>query len=120
MNASEIKAELERRLEPMQRVNQDIGADYTLPHRYLDHVPQIKCADGFVMSVQASSGHYCVPRNSIGPWAQVEVGYPSKRVVDFMPYMDGGKGTKPTETVYGYVPIELVVKAIARHGGFAA
>ena len=37
----------------------------------------IKCADGFTMSVQASRGNYCSPRNDSGPYDSVEVGFPS-------------------------------------------
>lgn len=119
MNVSEIRAELERRLHPEQRVA-DIGLDrYSPEKRYLEHVPQIKCKDGFRLSVQASSGHYCSPRNSVGPWSMVEVGYPSRKVPSFLPYMDGGPRTAQTKTVYGFVPIDLVVQAIADHGGFA-
>lgn len=86
---------------------------------HLTHVPQIKCADGFEMSVQASEFHYCAPRDSIGPWRSVEVGFPTEKVEAFMPYIDGEQSI-PTETVYGYVPIELVAEAIDAHGGFAA
>jgi hypothetical protein len=37
-----------------------------------------------------------------------------------MPYIDGDETTEPTDTVYGYVPIEIVAQAIIDHGGFAA
>lgn len=84
---------------------------------YLRHVDQVVCADGFTLSVQASSGHYCHPRDSEGPWDKVEIGFPSERVEAFMPYVEDEE--RPTDTVYGYVPIELVVAAIAYHGGFA-
>ena len=120
MNTSEIRAELERRLEPSQRVSENVRIGTSDAHRYLEHVPQIKCADGFKLSVQASNMHYCNPRNSIGPWSLVEVGFPSRKVTSFLPYIDGGKHTAPTKTVYGFVPIDLVVQAIADHGGFAA
>lgn len=84
---------------------------------YLRHVEQVICEDGFKMSVQASGAHYCSPRDSVGPWDKVEIGYPSERVEAFMPYAEDAD--RPTDTVYGYVPIELVVAAIAYHGGFA-
>lgn len=119
MNANEIRAELDRRLEATQRVTKGINDDLALHLRYLDHVPEIKCADGFKMSVQASKVHYCAPRDSAGPWGMVEVGFPSAKVEAFMPYIDGGEDTNPTDTVYGYVPIDLVVQAIVDHGGFA-
>jgi hypothetical protein len=116
--AAEIRAELERRLEPTQRVNSKADPDLALHLQYLDHVPEIKCADGFKMSVQASKHHYCSPRDSAGPWKTVEVGFPSAKVDVLMPYAE--EAERPTETVYGYVPLDLVVQAIAEHDGFAA
>lgn len=80
---------------------------------------RITCADGFSLSVQASRTHYCSPRDNDGPWASVEIGFPSERVDSFMEYIDGGEDTDPTSTVYGYVPVYLVVEAIDAHGGFA-
>jgi hypothetical protein len=42
--------------------------------------PQIICNDGTFLSVQASDGHYCQPReNKAWPYSLVEVGYPSIR-----------------------------------------
>jgi len=80
---------------------------------------RVICADGFSMSVQASNGHYCSPRDNTGPWQMVEVGYPSERVESFMPYVDGNPEGAEWETVYGYVPVEIVVDAIVQHGGVA-
>ena len=117
--AHTIRAELERRLEPTQRLDHEIAPDLPLRLRYLDHVPLIICADGFKMSVQASKSHYCLPRDSAGPWHQVEVGFPTEKVEAFMPFIDGDDNTDPTETVYAFVPIDIVAQAIADHGGFA-
>ncbi len=80
-------------------------------------VPQCVCADGFKLSVQASAAHYCSPRDNYGPYYKVEVGFPSEVVLEFLPHIDGGPNENPTETVYGYVPLETVVEVIARHGG---
>lgn len=80
--------------------------------------PRVVCADGFSLSVQASGGHYCSPREDRGPWWRVEVGYPSERVEALMPYAEDP--AEPTETVYGYVPVEIVDAVIAAHGGIAA
>ena len=46
----------------------------------------VRCCDGFAMSVQASSEHACVPRNDIGPYAEVEVGYPNQLEPLLMPF----------------------------------
>ena len=76
---------------------------------------QIVCADDLRMSVQASRTHYCSPREDEGPWSEVEVGFPSQRVEELMPYAEDAD--KPTETVYAWVPIEVVEAVIAAHGG---
>lgn len=117
--AENILEELHKRLEAEPRINVEankvVGRD-----EHLHHVPKITCRDGLVMSVQASAFHYCTPRDSIGPWREVEIGFPSQCVEQFMPYIDGSQDDDPTGTVYGYVPIETVAEVIAEHGGFAA
>lgn len=76
---------------------------------------RIECADGFSMSVQASHGAYCSPRCNIATWTEVEVGFPSEKPDSFMHRAEDPE--RPTDTVYGYVPVELVVEEINRHGG---
>lgn len=76
---------------------------------------RITCNDGFSLSVQATHGAYCSPRQNIGPWYSVEVGFPSDAPEFIMDYAESPD--RPTETVYGYVPIELVEKLINHHGG---
>lgn len=77
----------------------------------------IKCNSGLTMSVQTSSTHYCTPRTDTGPWHEVEVGFPSERVAKLIPYAE--TPDKPTETIYAYVPFNLVLDVIAEHGGLA-
>lgn len=86
------------------------------PRDFLDHAPEVFCVDGFHMSVQTGWTHYCQPRLNEGPWSSVEVGFPSERVEEFMPYIDG-KDSDPTNTVYGYVPLAIVAEVVDRHGG---
>lgn len=76
---------------------------------------RITCRDGFSLSVQATHGAYCSPRTNIGPWDQVEVGFPSAKPELIMHRAE--QPEIPTETVYGYVDIELVEQLIALHGG---
>jgi hypothetical protein len=73
------------------------------------------CADGFQVSVQASSTHYCEPRDNFGPYTEVELGYPSEPVEAWLEYAEDPD--RPTTTVYGYVPIEWVVQVLDQHGG---
>lgn len=77
---------------------------------------RLECNDGFTMSVQASEYAYSSPRIMDADfYYKVEVGFPSAAPTFFMDYAE--EADKPTETVYGYVPIELVEKEIEFHGG---
>lgn len=98
--------------------------------RELRTAPAIVCNDGFTMSVQASSGHYCTDANGSRdfywddrkaaalPYLTVEVGFPSARPepwAEWEEYAD--EPQNPTETVYGFVPVQVVRDLIALHGG---
>jgi hypothetical protein len=77
---------------------------------------QVVCKDGTKISVQASSYHYCSPRIDVGPYTEVECGYPTAVPNDRMlSYAEDSD--KPLETVYGWVPISLVWEFILDHGG---
>jgi hypothetical protein len=75
----------------------------------------IVCKDGLSMSVQASKTHYCEPSDDVGPYRSVEVGYPSYPVIELIEYADDRKNL--TNTIYGYVPLELVHQVIYVRGG---
>ena len=90
--------------------SEDVLNDYDLPIS-----KRIICKDGFSLSVQATRGAYCSPRTNVGPWHAVEVGYPSSIPEFIMEFAENKED--PTDTVYGYVPIELVEKLIEFHGG---
>lgn len=79
--------------------------------------PRIVCQDGFSLSVQGSRTHYCKPREDDCSYFKVEIGYPSEKVDEFMQYAEDEND--PTNTVYGYVPIETVETIVAKHGGIA-
>lgn len=78
--------------------------------------PYIHCPDGFEISVQASAIHYCIPRrNNAKFYEKVELEFPNRKddlIIEYAETPD-----KPTETVYSFVPIELVEKLIQKHGG---
>ena len=77
---------------------------------------QVVCADGFKMSVQAHDGAYCSPRrDNADKYKEVEVGYPSEPEELIMEYAE--EPEKPTQTVYGYVPVQVVTNVLAKHGG---
>lgn len=108
----------------MGRPRKDYG-DGTMPDLdFLDpHViPMIVCRDGFKVSVQASRTHYCTPRYNSGPWYQVELGFPSEGDVRLNEYMDFYSSDPdelpdPTDQVYGYVPLDIVLAIFEDHGG---
>ena len=75
----------------------------------------VVCADGFSMSVQASKGSYCRPKNDTGPYESVEVGYPSSYDYFLQPHAEDPDN--PTGTVYGWVPADTVMMCIVAHGG---
>jgi hypothetical protein len=85
---------------------------------YRDTLPRIICDDGTTMSVQVGSGLYCSPRDSDGPWYAVEIGYPSRKIDGIMEWAESPES--PTDTVYGYVPLTVLARAIDEEcGGFA-
>ena len=79
----------------------------------------VVCADGFSMSVQAHAGAYCIPRMTGAPvYREVEVGFPSEREELLMEWAE--EADRPTDTVYGYVPVGIVTNVIAKHGGMVS
>ena len=79
-------------------------------------MPRIICEDGTTISVQASALHYAHPRTNRGPYTAVEVGFPSvKPPLTWKQYAEDWEN--PTDTVYAYIPLELVSFYIASHGG---
>ena len=83
------------------------------------HNPRIVCRDGFSISVQARESAYCSPRSDQGPYSMVECGYPSRepkswKLKEFAELY----GTDDyTDTVYPYVPVEIVQEELELHGG---
>ena len=76
----------------------------------------VLCKSGLTMSIQASEWHYCQPReNSAFPYSRVEIGFPNQEVKELMQYAEDYEN--PTDTVYGYVPVEVVEEVIKQHGG---
>lgn len=80
----------------------------------------LKMKNGLVMSVQASTTHYCEPRSTTEVpnynWYETfEIGFPSQKVEKLLPYAE--EPESPTDTVYAYVPKALVREVIADAGG---
>ena len=78
----------------------------------------VHCADGFNVSIQASERHYCTPRKSCADYTAVELGFPSVADELLTPYAEDS--SKPTDTVYGWVPVDVVAQLIIKHGGLVS
>ena len=77
---------------------------------------KVVCVDGFTVSIQASETSYCVPRtNTADRYESVELGYPTASDELIMDYAEDA--ARPSDTVYGYVPVSIVNLLIAKHGG---
>jgi len=92
----------------------------------------VKCADGFTMSVIAYASAYCTPRpgwpeewggvdeDYAGPFTHVEVGFPSQRPEPWTEWSQYAESPEePLDTVYPYVDVASVVALVDLHGGYA-
>lgn len=77
--------------------------------------PRLLCSDGFHVSVQVGDGNYCEPRNSEGPHTKAELGFPTEPMPSLYGYCEDL--SCPTDTVYGYVPLEAICDVLNDHGG---
>ena len=82
------------------------------------HNPRITCNDGFSISVQAHAGSYS-HRDDSGSPTRVECGFPSSKPITkaLLEYAECFGDSDYTETVYGYVPVEVVQAELDAHGG---
>ena len=77
---------------------------------------KIVCVDGFTMSVQASETSYCEPRvTGADSYIAAEVGFPSQEEELLAEYAEDPQN--PCQTVYGWVPRQVIINVIAKHGG---
>ena len=108
----EIAQEITRRLiEREPKVYKD-------EYRFFGPIKAMEAADGFKVSVQANETCYCSPRENpdrAGFYYAVECGYPSDAEDLLMEYAE--EQDNLTETVYGYVPFDVVVQVFVKHGG---
>ena len=104
-----------------KRINRDSDEWYYIKSRedLVIKYKQVVCRDGFRMSVQAGVTMYSMPRkNNAMRYKEVEVGYPSTEESLILEYAENPKA--PTDTVYAYVPAEIVTLVIAKHGGLVS
>jgi len=77
--------------------------------------PRIFCNDGFNFSVQGGERNYSTPRKNEKEFRAMEIGFPSEveeLILEFAEEIDN-----PTETVYGYVDINIIQQVIDKHKG---
>ena len=92
----------------LNRPVQKITHDYDYRHK--EQAPRITCVSGASLSVQASTTHYCIPRENVGPYLDVEVGYIEGTLPSWFP--------GPCEKdIAAYVPIQDVIDYINAEGG---
>ncbi len=76
----------------------------------------IECIDGFRISIQASEYHYCTPRfDNAAFYTHYELGFPNKKDKLIAVYAEDKSNLK--DTVYPYVPTDIIYKLIKKHGG---
>lgn len=77
--------------------------------------PAFILKDGTSISIQASTFTYCNPRiDNAEKYTEVEVGFPTKVIEELLPFAEDPE--YPTQTVYPYVPVELLNKIIEKEG----
>lgn len=95
---------------------EELERDYNNNYFYL---PRIRCNDGFSISIQVNNGNYCASENGTRQfgfnWVEVEWGFPSEEI-DAVKYNAEDEGNT-TNTVGGYVDINLIDELIEEHGG---
>ena len=85
--------------------------NYTNPHNI-----KVECLDGFNFSIATGAHAYCSPReDEPEAYSEIELGYPSSN--DVLIYLFAEETGKPTDTVYPYVPVNIVKQLIKKHGG---
>lgn len=85
---------------------------------YPTNTKRLLLADGNSLSVQAPEYHYCSPRETMSDYSyydSFEIGFPSKHYDSLEPFKDGPEDQ--TESVFGWVPVEVLEKLITEAGG---
>ena len=73
------------------------------------------CNDGFTFSLQAGPSHYSTPKEMADYYSAFEIGYPSTEESLWEQWIE--PGNEPTESVYGWVPQDIINAVIKKHGG---
>lgn len=79
---------------------------------------RVELNSGLTLSIQASDHHYCEPRKNLDDksgYSMFEIGFPSTEI-DLISHL-AEEQSDLTETVYPYVPREIVETVISDNGG---
>ena len=71
------------------------------------------CFGDLKLSIQASEYHYCSPRKDCDYYYEVEVGFPNFDFSEEFIHRYADDIDNPQDTVYGYVPINILSKEIS-------
>ena len=108
-------------LNGCKRTQMSMEETYNSTHFLL---PRIHCKDGFTISIQVNKGNYCASENGLytfgTDWKLVEWGFPSEHIdakkYNAENYLEEEE-IDTTQTVGGYVEIELMDQLLQEHGG---
>ena len=108
-------------LNGCKRTQMSMEETYNSTHFSL---PRIHCKDGFTISIQVNKGNYCASENGVHTfgtdWKLVEWGFPSEQIDAEKYHAEENfyeEEIDTTQTVGGYVEIELMDTLLQEHGG---
>lgn len=76
---------------------------------------RVYCKDDYNISMQGNEGSYSSPKMLSEVYSSMELGFPSEEDELINEYAE--ETGNYTETVYGYVPFDVIEKLIEKHGG---
>ena len=82
-------------------------------------IEPIRCMNGLIISVQCTSSHRANRREVYvnSEWATCECGFPNRELQELKEYAEVQEHL--LDTVYNYVPVDLVIKILNDNGGIA-
>ena len=108
-------------LNGCKRTQMSMEETYNSTHFLL---PRIHCKDGFTISIQVNKGNYCASENGVHTfgtdWRLFEWGFPSEQIDAEKYHAEENfyeEEIDTTQTVGGYVEIELMDTLLQEHGG---
>lgn len=113
-SVEEIKAALDKYLFEARKARveeyssqEGYGLGYSSSYGKTCAIPTIEIeGTPYKLSVQASSSHYCSPREDLQyVYEDVEIGFPNFNFSKEFIFLYAEDGVYPQDTVYGYVPM---------------